>query len=203
MNVQNINRNFNISFTSKEALSAKKQAPDKRLTYDKNPINPKGERSNALLATAAAGLLFGVRVLFGILDDGDGAQFVGEMAEKVSDRIQKRKGVNPKQTLLNKIGGPIAVLAAFVGVMAFIYTLYNMPKTLYNAKVNTFKKSKEMDVYIKGNAVEKELYNQMNEKAQNANEDDKAELNKQYAKLKAAKNVVPDFVKLKQNELEK
>ena len=203
MNIHSINKNFNITFTSKDALSTKKQDQGKKLIYDKNPINKKGEQSNALLATAAAGVLFGVRILFGILDDGDGAQFVGEMAKKVSDKIQKRKGVNPKQTLLNKIGGPIAVLAAFVGVMAFLYTLYNMPKTLYNAKVNTFKKSKEMDVYIKGNAVEKELYNQMNEKAKNANEEDKAELNIQYAKLKAAKNVVPDFVKLKQKELEK
>ena len=53
-----------------------------------------------------------------------------------------------------------------------------------------------MDVYIKGNAVEQELYNQMNEKAKTATQQDKAKLNAQYAKLKAAKNVVPAFVKL-------
>ena len=90
----------------------------------------------------------------------------------------------------------VAVVAAFVAAFAFVYTLYNLPKTLYKADVKTYKKKKEMDVYIKGNAVEQELYNQMNEKAKTATQQDKAKLNAQYAKLKAAKNVVPAFVKL-------
>lgn len=175
--------------------------------YDKNPIKKSGERANAILATAVAGLYFGVRLLFGIMDDGDGAQFVGEMAEKVSNKIQNRKGAlkyGQKQTLANKIGGPIAVIIGFIGLSALIYTIYNLPKTMYNAKVNTFKKGKDMDVYIKGNALETELYNQMNEKAkQSQTSEEKAKLNEQYAKLKAAKNVVPDFVKLKQPELQK
>ena len=54
-----------------------------------------------------------------------------------------------------------------------------------------------MDVYIKGNDTEKELYTQMNEKAKNANEEEKAKLRTQYMQIQMAKNKVPDFVKLK------
>lgn len=53
-----------------------------------------------------------------------------------------------------------------------------------------------MDVYVKGNSVEKELYTQMNEKAKQANEEEKAKLKEQYMQMKMAKNRVPDFVKL-------
>ena len=67
-----------------------------------------------------------------------------------------------------------AVIAGFVAICAVIYTLYNMPKALYAADVKTFKKGKEMDVYIKGNAVEKELYNQMNNQAKTATAREKA-----------------------------
>ena len=58
-----------------------------------------------------------------------------------------------------------------------------------------------MDVYIKGNKVEKELYNQMNEAAKNADAAQKKHLALQYAKLKSAKNIVPDFVQLKASAL--
>ena len=54
-----------------------------------------------------------------------------------------------------------------------------------------------MDVYIKGNSAEKEIYTQMNEKAQNGNDNEKEKLRTQYMQMQAAKNRVPDFVKLK------
>ena len=54
-----------------------------------------------------------------------------------------------------------------------------------------------MDVYIKGNKVEKELYTQMNEKAKTANKEEKAKLKEQYLQMKAAKNRIPDFVNKK------
>ena len=67
---------------------------------------------------------------------------------------------------------PTAYLAAwtvmiggFIGAMAALYTLIKTPEIIYKGKVNAFVKGKDMDVYIKGNKVEKELYNQMNEKA--------------------------------------
>ena len=52
-----------------------------------------------------------------------------------------------------------------------------------------------MDVYIKGNKIEKELYTQMNEKAQNANKEEKAKLKEQYMQMQAAKNKNPEFIK--------
>lgn len=207
-----VNYKFNTAFKGGDVQAAQQQGSFSKKNkgqqsvqkpvYDKNPIKKSGERANAILATAAAGIFFGVRALAAIMDDGEGAQFVGEMAGKISKKILNRKGVQgTKTTLVQKIGAPIAVLAGFVGIMAILYTLYNSPKAMYDAKVNTFKKGKEMDVYIKGNAVEQELYNLMNDKAKSADEQEKARLNEQYAKLRAAKNVVPDFVKLKQPEL--
>lgn len=187
------------TYTAFKADKKQEVSVSKRPVYAKNPIRKNGERANAMLATAVAGLYFGVRLLAAIADDGDGAQFIGEMAGKVSQKIQ-RKLVKPgeKLSFVQKIGGPIAVIVGFVAVMALVYTIFNAPKAMYNAKVNTFKKTKEMDIYIKGNAIEAELYNQMNEKAKNATKEEKAAMGVQYAKLKAAKNVVPDFVKLKQ-----
>lgn len=190
-----------VSFRSDARKKQDGQTVNK-IAYDKNPITKRGERSNTILATVGAGLVFGTRLLFALMDDdtGDGAKFVGEMAQKVSDKIQHKNGVkfgNSNKSFANKIGGPIAVIVGFVALMALVYTIYNMPKAMYNAKVNTFKKQKDMDVYIKGNAVEKELYNQMNERAKTADSEEKEKLKLQYAKLKAAKNVVPDFVKMK------
>lgn len=175
------------------------QSKVKKPIYDKNPIKKSGERANALIATLALGVIGGLKLLFMIFDDGEGEGFkvLGELSNKVAKKILKKNSKpGEKLTMMNKIFAPIAVIAGFVALFAVGYTLYNLPKTLYKADVKTFKKKKEMDVYIKGNAVEQELYNQMNEKAKTATQQDKAKLNAQYAKLKAAKNVVPDFVKL-------
>ena len=75
--------------------------------------------------------------------------------------------------------------------------MLNAPKIAYNSKVNTFKKSKEMDVYIKANEAEKSIYTQMNEKAKSADQDEKDKLKEQYQQMRIAKNQVPDFIKLK------
>ena len=195
--------NKNTAFT---ALAQEQKQPARAVqkpVYDKNPIKKSGERSNAILATVAAGGIFGLRLLAALADDGDGGKFIGEFAGKISEKILKRNSKpGQKITFLNQIGGFVAVLAAMVGVFAAIYTIYNLPKAMYKADVNTFKKGKEMDVYIRGNAVEQELYNQMNDKAKEAKTaEEKAKLNEQYMKLKASKNIVPDFVQLKQKNL--
>ena len=84
---------------------------------------------------------------------------------------------------------------AFIGGFAMLYTIFKAPNINYNGNVNAFKKGKDMDVYIKGNKIEKELYTQMNEKAKNANKEEKAKLKEQHMQIKAAKNQVPDFIK--------
>ena len=53
-----------------------------------------------------------------------------------------------------------------------------------------------MDVYIKGNAIEKDLYTQMNNKAKEATEEEKVKLKEQYLMMQMAKNRVPDFIQL-------
>ena len=54
-----------------------------------------------------------------------------------------------------------------------------------------------MDVYIKGNEAEKELYTQMNNKAKTATDEEKEKLRMQYAQMQMAKNTIPDFIKSK------
>ena len=100
-----------------------------------------------------------------------------------------------KKALL-AVGAWAGLIAAFIGGFAILYTLFKAPKINYEGNVNAFKKGKDMDVYVKGNSVEKELYTQMNEKAKQANEEEKAKLKEQYMQMKMAKNRVPDFVKL-------
>lgn len=54
-----------------------------------------------------------------------------------------------------------------------------------------------MDVYTKSNEAEKELYTQLDEKAQSSSPEEKEQLKEQYLKLKNAKNQTPDFVNVK------
>ena len=54
-----------------------------------------------------------------------------------------------------------------------------------------------MDVYVKANDAEKELYTQLSDKAKNSTPEEKGTLKDQYMKLSMAKNQVPDFVDLK------
>ena len=84
---------------------------------------------------------------------------------------------------------------AFIGGFALLYTLFKAPEINYNGNVKKKKKGKDMDVYIKGNSAEKEIYTQMNEKAKNASPEEKAKLKEQYLMMQKAKNRVPDFVK--------
>ena len=83
----------------------------------------------------------------------------------------------------------------FIGAVAAIYTIFKTPEIAYKGKVNAFVKGKDMDVYTKSNEIEKDLYNQMNDKAKNSTAEEKKVLAQQYLKLTAAKNQVPDSVK--------
>ncbi len=161
-----------------------------------NPISENGEKAKLAKATFVAGLGVGTRLLFEIVDDFD---FVGEKLGKKAEKIvnEQHKDVSANKKMLLKAGAWIGLIATFISGFALLYTLFKAPKINYEGKVNAFKKGKEMDVYIKGNSAEKEIYTQMNEKAKNANDDEKAKLKEQYMQMQMAKNRVPDFVKLK------
>ena len=80
-----------------------------------------------------------------------------------------------------------------MGAIAGIYTLVKTPEILYNGKVSAHKKGKDMDVYIKTNALQKDLYEEMNNKALSANNEEKKVLSQQYFKLNAAQGSPPNF----------
>jgi hypothetical protein len=161
---------------------------------DENPISKKGETALLVKGTFIAGLGVGARLLFELMDDDFIVDNLGKKARKIN---QKNKGLSFNKKLLTGIGIWAGLIMMFIGGFAGLYTLFKAPKIKYDSKINAFQKGKDMDVYIKGNAVEKELYSQMNEKAKTADADEKAKLQKQYMQMQMAKNKVPDFVKLK------
>ena len=169
-------------------------AEQKKPEYDKNPISKKGEQAKLLKATVAAGLVFGGRFLFYLWENGITFEELYKIAVKlVNKNKQKVTGTKKELLYLGAFGG---VVLGFVAAIGAVYTLVKAPEIMYKGKVNAFVKDKDMDVYVKGNKVEKELYDQMNEKTKNANEDEKKILSQQYLKLKAAKNQTPDFVNI-------
>lgn len=158
-----------------------------------NPISKKGEKALLVKATFFGGLAIGARLLFELLDEDIVFNKLSNSAEKIINKQHKNISANKKALYI--VGAFAGLVAAFVSGFALLYTLFNAPKINYNGNINAFKKGKDMDVYIKGNNVEKELYTQMNEKAKIANSEEKAKLQQQYAQMQMAKNRVPDFIK--------
>lgn len=177
-------------------------------TDETNPISRKGEAMKLVTATFLGGLALAGHL---ILELAEGGEFILESIADKAQKIAKEKGkdINNEEILneakkqvkdkraLKTIGAFVGLVAAFFAGVAILYTAFNAPKIAYESKVNTFKKSKEMDVYIKSNQAEKELYTQLDEKAKDSNIEEKELLKEQYLKLKNAKNEVPDFVNLK------
>lgn len=154
-----------------------------------NPITEKGEKKLLLKATVGAGLVVGLRTLWYLAEDG----FLFDNLFKMSKKITAKN----KQG--NKSAKTVAIFtllcSGFVAATAALYTMYKAPNINYQGNINSFVKGKDMDVYIKGNKVEKELYNQMIEKSKNASSEEKDKLKEQYLKLKSAKNELSDSIK--------
>lgn len=179
MKITGINHNF-IPFCAEQKKS-----------QDSNPISKLGERENLLKATVIAGLGVGARALFYLWEEGFEFESLWKMGTKIVDK--NKKGAKNKDLLYLGAFGALSI--GFIGAIAAIYTLYKTPEIMYEGKVNAFVKGKDMDVYIKGNKVERELYDQINDKAKNATKGEKEVLAQQYLKLRAAKNQIPDSVK--------
>lgn len=157
---------------------------------DKNPISKTGEKATLMKATFIAGLGLGARLLAELADGDFVVEHIGKKAEQIASKQKSKSG-------LRTAGIFIGLVLMGIGAFAALYTLFMAPKINYQGNVRAFKKSKDMDVYIQGNKAEKEIYTQMNEKAKNANPDEKEKLKEQYMMMQKAKNKVPDFVKLK------
>ncbi len=160
----------------------------------KNPISQKGEKALLVKGTFVAGLGLGARLLFELMDGDFIFETLGNKAEKIN---KKNKGLSANKRFLTGLGIWAGLIMMFIGGFAGLYTLFKAPKIKYDSKVNAFQKGKDIDVYIKGNTVEKELYTQMNEKAKTADSEEKTKLQEQYKQMQMAKNKVPDFIKLK------
>lgn len=177
--------NSNYSFTSSSNYKNKNS--------DKNPISKTGEKTNLAVATFVGGLSLGARLLFELFDDGFVIEDLGKAAETYVNKNHKGLKGAKKEWFI--VGTALSFIGAAIGGIALLYTLYKAPKINYEGNINAFKKGKDMDVYIKGNKVEKEILTQMNEKAESADEQEKQKLKEQYMKMQMAKNQLPDFIK--------
>lgn len=167
-------------------------ATQKESDKNENPITIGGERVTLFHATVLAGIAAGGRALWWFCEEGFLFEGLGNMGEKLVDKNKPNVTGSKKQFLY--MGAWAALTAGFVAAVAAIYTITKAPEIMYNGKVNAFKKGKNMDVYIKSNKVERELYDQMNDKAKTSSAEEKEVLAQQYLKLKAAKNQLPDFI---------
>ncbi len=181
MKIGAINNNFSFKSSA--------QTPKK----DQNPISKNGEKALLAKAAFAGGLGLGAKLLFELMD---GDFIVGTLGDKAQKIVEKNhKNVKGNKKFLLQLGAWAGLIGAFIAGFAVIYTLFKAPKINYEGNVNAFKKGKDMDVYIKGNSAEKEIYTQMNEKAKNADKEEKAKLKEQYMLMQKAKTKVPSFVK--------
>lgn len=185
MRVATINSNYSFASAKKPQNNPKQP--------DKNPISKSGEKTNLAVATFVGGLGVGARLLWSLFDDGFLWEDFGNAAEKYV--AKNHKGLSKNKKFLYTLGVAASFIGVFIGGVALIHTLYKAPKINYEGNVNAFTKGKDMDVYIKGNKVEKELLTQMNDKALDADRDEKAKLKAQYMQMQMAKNQVPDFIK--------
>lgn len=209
-----INNISNISYKSKINFARNKTI---NKNNDENPISRKGETMNLILTTFVGGIAVAGKLLVSIFEDGE---WLPDMLGDISDVITtKKKPKDEKKTqekideifkkykskkeeinnkkILKTVGVFVSLVAAGFCGFALLYTIFNAPKIAYNSKVNAYKKRQEMDVYIKGNQAERELYSQLNQEAQNTtSKEEKELLKKEYLQLRNAKNLPPEFVKI-------
>lgn len=185
---------YNTAFAQKPESTQAKTNNSEQIT--KNPISKKGEAANKILATFIGGTLLASRLLWEVVVDGD-FEF-DKIAKKAENLVNKnKKNLSPTKKFLCVAGTIVGLTAAGCAAFGALVTLFSTPKIAYDSKVDAFKKGKEMDVYIKANTAEKELYTQLSDKAKTSTPEEKDSLKEQYMKLSMAKNQVPDFIDMK------
>lgn len=190
MNISPVSYNNIYSF----GTNSNKQKNSK---LNSNPVSKTGEKAILTKAAFIAGLGLGGKLLLELMDGEFLFDTLGNSAEKIVEKQHKNARGNKK--LLLTLGATTGLIGLFIGGVALLYTLFKAPSINYNGNINAFKKKKDMDVYLKGNDTEKELYTQMNEKAKTADKEEKEKLRIQYAQMQIAKNRVPDFIKNDRN----
>ena len=184
-----------VSYNNTYSFSANSNTKQKNSKQNTNPVSKTGEKAVLAKAAFIAGLGLGGKLLLELMDGDFIFETLGDSAEKIVEKQHKNAKGNKK--LLLTLGASAGPFRIFIGGVALLYTLFKAPSINYKGNINAFKKGKDMDVYIKGNEAEKELYTQMNNKAKTATDEEKEKLRMQYAQMQMAKNTIPDFIKSK------
>lgn len=181
------------NFSAAPPAQPARKVSDTSNPADKNPVSKTGERLKLAKAAFLAGLGFGVKMLAEIFDSEFTLEHLEKQGRKIANKNYKNASKHKREwmTVLSTLG----LAGIFVGGCAFLYTLFKTPKIMYEGKVNAFTKGRDMDIYIKGNTIEKNLLTQMNDKAKNADDGEKQKLKEQYMKMQMAKNQLPAFMK--------
>lgn len=195
----------NLTFSAKNSpIDEKKalRAPNtsgKKETYQ-NPINSGFEYLTAVKATLLAGLAFTARLAFEFLEYGDFNMFdTFKSKPKVTEqqRILEELGLIQKKVAKKSMNPALKftlLATSFVALSTGLYCAFALPKNLNKTRIETFKKKKEMDVYLRANSAEKHLSERIIQEAKTADELQKAGLTKDLMTLKMSKNDVPSFV---------
>lgn len=164
-----------------------------------NPISKKGEKVVLFSGALISAMGVTIKGLYKMsCEDTDGSlgKSFNEFINKIIDK--KNPNVKGKKRKVMFIGTSLLVLGLIIVGSAILNVITKAPKLNYEGNINAFKKSKEMDAYIKGNKAEVELYNQMNEKAKSTfDPEERQKLYSSYMMLQNAKNIPPSWTNTK------
>ena len=187
------------NFGNSSVIKKDKQSDLDNHKEAESPISKKGEKiilfSGAFLSAAGVIIKGCCNVA---ADDTDGS--VSKWFKKFINNIIDRRHPNVKGKERNRmfLGTSLLVLGLFIVGGAIIHVITKAPRLNYEGNINAFKKSKEMDAYIKGNSAEIELYNQMNERAKSTfDPNERQNLYSSYMLLQNAKNIPPSWTNVK------
>ncbi len=164
-----------------------------------NPISKKGEKVVLFSGALISAMGVTIKGLYKMsCEDTDGSlgKSFNEFINKIIDK--KNPNVKGKKRKVMFIGTSLLVLGLIIVGSAILNVITKAPKLNYEGNINAFKKSKEMDAYIKGNKAEVELYNQMNERAKSTFDlEERQKLYSSYMMLQNAKNIPPSWTNTK------
>lgn len=183
------------NFGNNSLIKQDKQNNISKNKEDENPISKKGEKvvlfSGALISSMGAIL----KIMYNLTKD-DTEGYWNKKFDKFVDKIidKKNPNIKGKKRHIMHIGTSLLIFGLIVVGGAILSVITKAPKLNYEGDINTFKKTKEMDAYIKGNKAEVELYNQMNERAKNTFDPiERQKLYSSYMMLQNAKNIPPSW----------
>ena len=164
-----------------------------------NPISKKGEKVVLFSGALISAMGVTIKGLYKMsCEDTDGSlgKSFNEFINKIIDK--KNPNVKGKKRKVMFLGTSLLVLGLIIVGSAILNVITKAPKLNYEGNINAFKKSKEMDAYIKGNKAEVELYNQMNERAKSTfDPEERQKLYSSYMMLQNAKNIPPSWTNTK------